>query len=214
VADGHAQPAAAPLEPCTSGPEAAIEQSRQRGEHLFDPVRFRVIEAMARRAMPLGGEARRLLDGKVAQLLAHYREDLQRAHADPAQARVDTRQPPRQGNPLAELMAHIARHAPGGPQPELKALTQFRRTWTGLKVDQRLTQSLAKVPANAGPLNSHHLVHRTLQLMRDLSPDYLHRFMAHVDALLWLEQAGTASLSKVGEPPRTPAARKSARGKG
>jgi len=30
-------------------------------------------------------------------------------------------------------------------------------------------------------------VHRALVSMRELSPDYLHRFVAYVDALLWLE---------------------------
>ena len=48
---------------------------------------------------------------------------------------------------------------------------------------------LAKVPENAGPLNSQHLVHRSLTLMRDLSPEYLNRFMSYVDALSWLDQA-------------------------
>jgi hypothetical protein len=44
-------------------------------------------------------------------------------------------------------------------------------------------------PANAGPLNSHALVLQTLSLMRDLSPDYLRRFVAGVEALQWLERA-------------------------
>jgi hypothetical protein len=34
------------------------------------------------------------------------------------------------------------------------------------------------------------LMLRSLGLMRDLSPDYLNRFMAHLDALLCLEEAG------------------------
>jgi hypothetical protein len=34
------------------------------------------------------------------------------------------------------------------------------------------------------------LVLRSLGIMRDVSPDYLNRFMAHVDALLCLDQAG------------------------
>ena len=33
------------------------------------------------------------------------------------------------------------------------------------------------------------LVIHSLALMRKLSPHYLQRFMAHVDDLLWLEQA-------------------------
>jgi Protein of unknown function (DUF2894) len=34
---------------------------------------------------------------------------------------------------------------------------------------------------------------RSLTLMRELSPDYLSRFMSHIDALLWLEQANGGS---------------------
>ena len=55
---------------------------------------------------------------------------------------------------------------------------------------QRLTQTLAKVPDNAGPLNTQRLMHQALSLMGDASPAYLQHFMAHVDALLTLEQLG------------------------
>jgi hypothetical protein len=39
------------------------------------------------------------------------------------------------------------------------------------------------------------LVLRSLGLMRDISPDYLNRFMAHVDTLLYLEEAGKGKLT-------------------
>jgi hypothetical protein len=45
-------------------------------------------------------------------------------------------------------------------------------------------------PANAGPLNSHALVLQVLSLMRDLSPEYLRRFVGTVETLQWLERAG------------------------
>jgi hypothetical protein len=41
--------------------------------------------------------------------------------------------------------------------------------------------------------------------MRDLSPDYLNRFMAYADALLWLDQANSAG---------TPAEKKTVPGEG
>jgi hypothetical protein len=37
---------------------------------------------------------------------------------------------------------------------------------------------------------------RTLALMRDLSPDYLRRFLSHADTLLWLEQAQSQTRAK------------------
>ncbi len=81
--------------------------------------------------------------------------------------------------------------APGQPM-ELKAVRFFRRSWARLSVDRRLTRSIARVPEQAGPLNSQRLVLRSLQLMREVSPAYLERFMSYVDALMWLEQAGSA----------------------
>lgn len=103
--------------------------------------------------------------------------------------------------PLAELLAYIAQRsaelAPtaaaegtsGVARAELKALRYFRNTWAKLSVDQQVAQALAQPPENAGPLNSHLLVLRSLKLMRDVAPDYLNRFLSYVDTLLWLDEA-------------------------
>lgn len=180
-----------------SNDAAMIDEWRQRGDDRFDPVRFRFIEAMVNRAAAHQGAARRILDDKVAGLLAAYGEDLEKARSAAAGTSAQKEKTPPIRGPLGALVDHIARHAPphgdtlhGLPaSPELKTLSYFRSTWTKLSADRRLTQSLAKVPENAGPLNSHHLVHRSLTLMRDLSPEYLNRFMTYVDALSWLDQA-------------------------
>ena len=34
---------------------------------------------------------------------------------------------------------------------------------------------------------------RSLQVMRDISPEYLRRFMAYADGLLWLDQADSST---------------------
>lgn len=188
---------------------------RERGDDRLDPVRFRFIEAMARRAAAYDGEARRMLDQRVAQLLAAY--------GDALGQRGDAAGPPGDVSAvrgaLAELIDHIAQHAPpagpglaaGGGTPDLKTVTYFRSTWSRLSADRRVTQSLAKVPDNAGPLNSHHLVHRALLLMRELSPEYLNRFMSYVDALLWIDQAGGSMASA--HAPRADTPKKSGRAK-
>lgn len=102
--------------------------------------------------------------------------------------------------PLGQLVDYIAEHKPAlmhqpaSTQPAAPALGDpqmlqfFRRTWSRLSAEQRLAQSQSTLPENAGPLHSHHLVHRSLTLMRDLSPAYFDHFIAHVDALLWIEQ--------------------------
>jgi hypothetical protein len=114
-------------------------------------------------------------------------------------------QSPQPHAPLAELTRHIAQQAKengdgsapgvggdggeGGPGPELKALRKFRNTWSKLSVDKQVTQAIEQAPENAGPINSHMLVLRSLALMRDISPDYLSRFMSYAETLLWLDQA-------------------------
>lgn len=102
---------------------------------------------------------------------------------------------------LGNLVVYRAQHAPKpvdtgvdgrfnadtGARPELKATQYFRNTWSKLSVDKRVAQALAQAPKNAGPINSHRLVLRSLALMRDLSPDYLNRFTSYVDTLLSLD---------------------------
>lgn len=176
-----------------------------------DPVRLRFIEAMERRAAGLDGEARRLLDARVAALRTAEGDRVQiaRSGSGATVSFNSTPQPDEQRNPLSALVAYIAeqatarhrgvssdRHSVAGANSsaatELASLAYFRSTWSRLSAERRLTRSLATVPENAGPLNSHQLVHRALQTMRETSPGYLHHFMTYVDALLWLDQAGGA----------------------
>ena len=75
-----------------------------------------------------------------------------------------------------------------GLRAELHTTQYFRETWSKLNVGKRVTQELHHLPQNAGPLNSHRLVLRSLATMRDISPDYLSRFTSYVDTLLCLDQ--------------------------
>jgi hypothetical protein len=74
-------------------------------------------------------------------------------------------------------------------RPELKSVRLFRSTWSKLSADKQLNAALDKAPRNAGPINSHMLVLRSLALMRDISPDYLNRFISYADTLVHLEQS-------------------------
>ena len=122
---------------------------------------------------------------------------------------VATRPALPQRTPLGELVAGLAqqsatRSAAGevdsagttvtGLRPELAATRYFRNTWSRLSIDKRVTQAINQAPKNAGPINSHQLVLRSLALMRELSPDYLNRFTAYSDALLCLDQQGKKTL--------------------
>ena len=146
---------------------------------VMSPVRSLLLEALARRAAVQTGEVRRLLDARLAALTAEL--DAEPPISAPLAA-------PHQGA-LAALARQLAREAaPEGTAIELHTLRRHRATWTRLSAEDRLRQALAQVPAQAGPLNSHHLVHRALVLMQDASPEYLQRFVPYVDALLALDQ--------------------------
>ncbi|ARM05416.1 hypothetical protein BOC59_33650 [Burkholderia pseudomallei] len=225
-----------------------LDAWRERGADRLDPVRFRFIDALRRRAAAHGGDARRLLDARLATLIDAYAADLRRAESNgdacecagapapapaPASSSSSSTSPaptptapsttttspaasspaePARG-PLAALLDYIGsrerptasapdetRAAPASPtasptasgrvalraEPEL--LDYFRETWSKLSADSQLRASLEQVPKNAGPLNSSSLVHRSLSLMRELSPEYLRQFLSYVDALSWLQQ--------------------------
>jgi Protein of unknown function (DUF2894) len=200
-------------------PLAAIDEWRARGEDRLDPVRLHFIEALARRAGGHDGEARRILDQRVGALLATYAADL--AARQGIEAGAATSSGLSEPSPLTRLLEDLAPRsscANSRLSPTLlsepKALDYFRTTWSRLSAERRFTQSSAKVPKNAGPLNSHHLVHRSLMLMRDLSPGYFERFMAHVDGLLGLDQFAAVNAPPVAAPATDATPRKAARAKG
>jgi len=133
------------------------------------------------------------------------------------------------GSPLAELLAYMASQKPADEAPcgdedaatshpasqakgpaEPAHLDYFRKLWAGVNAGRQLRQSREQVPDNAGPLNSSHLVHRSLSLMRGLSPGYLQHFLGHLEALSWMERlAHGADAGK--EPPRPGGGRKGGR---
>ena len=76
---------------------------------------------------------------------------------------------------------------------ELAGARRFRHAYAQSQAADRVTQVLARKPRNTGPLNSHTLVLQTLGRVRELSPAYLRRTVELIEALDWLEHAGTAA---------------------
>ncbi|KWI33079.1 hypothetical protein WM04_12895 [Burkholderia ubonensis] len=191
---------------------AMLDAWRASGADRLDPVRFHRIDALERRAAGHDGDARRLLDARLDALLAGYADDVERAGGaneprDVAQAR------PASGA-LAGLVTHIARDAQAdraGIDPAL--IEYFRETWSKVRTEKQYRQALDQVPRNAGPLNSSSLVHRSLSLMRDLSPGYLQQFLSYVDALAWLEDLAGGGAQAEKEAPRAKGVKKGARSK-
>ena len=168
-------------------PVAAIAALRAQGAQQREPLRFHFITALARRSTAQAGALRQRLDARLAQALAELQQRLAASEPAPAAAAG-----PAAPGPLAALLRQAGSAGPATPAtsaaPELKAVQQFGNTWARLRVDQQLQTAQARQPDNAGPLNSQRLMLQTLQQLRGLSPAYLQRFMAHADALLWLEQ--------------------------
>ncbi len=159
---------------------AALAALREQGADRVDPMRLRYLEALAARMSGCDGDT-------IAYLAARFDSALDELAARCAASEGATRAAPAQRAAPCPLAALNRDYAPASP--ELKAVRMFGKTWARLSVDRQIRQALEKEPDNAGPLNSHLLVLRSLAQMRELSPDYLNRFMAHVDTLLWLDQA-------------------------
>lgn len=211
----------------TGGARTTLDAWRERGADRMDPIRFHFIEALDRRAAGHSGEARRLLDERLAKLIEAYAIDLERAEskADDTDAKASSGDPAR--GTLAGLIDYIANHATAdgdgltagsatprpSSYPELEALDYFRETWSKVRSEKQLRQSLKKAPGNAGPLNSSSLVHRSLSLMRELSPGYLQQFLSYVDALSWMEQMNGGGALPAKDAPRAASAKKNTKAK-
>ena len=167
-------------------PLAQLQAWRAQGLDRAAPARFDILQALAARVGTHEGEARRLLEARLADLMRAYAEGLARRPTPAAPA-------PARDSGLQGLVAALqARHgdapAPGPSPVAPSALTEAREVWAQVRTDSQLRASLHDVPADAGPLNSGMLVHRALHLMRAASPGYLQHFIAYADTLSSLQQ--------------------------
>ncbi|QDW53869.1 DUF2894 domain-containing protein [Burkholderia sp. KBS0801] len=188
---------------------ATLDAWREQGADRLDPVRFHRLDALEKRAAAFDGDARALLDARLATLLEGFAEIL--ARAGEAAAASETAQASAQAparGALGGLVEQLARDAQAdrhGVDPEL--IDYFRTMWSKVRTEQQYRQSLDQVPRNAGPLNSNSLVHRSLATMRELSPEYLQQFMSYIDALAWLEDLAGGGAQPEKEAPRAKAAK-------
>jgi hypothetical protein len=168
---------------------SALASLREEGADRLDPVRFAYLEALARRLAGQPAAVRRLLEEKLERGVAEYAARL--AQAREVQAirvvgGVRRTAAAGAGTPLAQLNQALRGAAGAG---ELASVGRFREAWTSNRIQQQVEQAVARRPANAGPLNSHVLVLQSLSVLRAVSPEYLRHFLAHVEALQWLEHS-------------------------
>ena len=211
-----------------------LDALRAAGAAQQQPVRWHYVEALARRAQEQPQAVRQHLHARLQQRLTALEQALARAPQPSAPAPA-----PRSSGPLAELTRYLQQQssaapdagnapaadhtsnpaspaphanaqAPATPRGELKSVHNARSTWSRLSAERQLTLALDQAPSNAGPINSHMVVLRSLSLMRDIAPDYLNRFVSYVDTLLWLEHAEAKAAAAV----KTGAEKKGRAGRG
>ena len=173
---------------------------RQQGANRFHPVDFYYMEALARRLDSQTSAVQCILQAKLALAVAAYQARHAQVQAAAADNAAHPAAPTRCGaqNPLGQLVCDMAQAnphfestaltSPRGARTELKSVRNFRNTWSKLSALKQVSKALEQAPKNAGPINSHMLVLRSLELMRNISPDYLNRFMSYADTLLCLDQ--------------------------
>jgi len=175
---------------------------RAAGAAQLDPVGWHYAERLAERASQQPGPVQALLCAKLQHALHDLKARLDAATASAGHGQttgVVTRADAPSAlaallqdmtSDMADAGADTGVHRPLGWRTESPRVRQFRKQLGQIHVQKQVSQAMAQAPQNAGPINSHMLVLRSLGLMRDVSPDYLNRFMAYVDTLLCLDDAG------------------------
>ena len=190
--------------PCVQNADA--ESLKSRLDHLVElhagqrvPIQLQWLLTLAQRldSQPLA--VREFLSKRLSARIGQLEEHVQHC----AQAALATPQPPTPTPPSALARLNAASRQPAHTthtahprlretspsERELRSVSRFRQTWVKVSAQSRVNQALQREPANAGPLNSHMLVLRTIDLMNGLSPDYLAHFVVQLETLLWLEEA-------------------------
>lgn len=188
-----------------------MDRLRRDGAGQVDPARFHFLEALSRRIAGQPESVQRLLHARLHAGLSEYAERIAKdtpagEGAAVAMRRIATTPPVASGLAQLAQSARAARAAlraaegEDGEPDELASVRRFRRTWTSLRIQDQVDAAVARKPTNAGPLNSHVLMLQTLDLMRELSPAYLERFLAQVETLQWLEKAAETKPDSQGKP--------------
>jgi hypothetical protein len=171
-----------------------------------DRGRSAVLEALERRLEGQPEAVRRVLQQKLDARRAACAQEDDQANEGVGRASAP---PPPACPPLADLNAYLRQATlasrEGCEAQQLANARRFLKSWERASTLDRIAHAAARTPANAGPLNSHALVLRSLEMMRELSPDYLRRFVSHVESLQWLVLARAP-----GKPAPAPARTRSA----
>lgn len=173
--------------------EAKLERAVTSFAERFAQARSAAAELLAatcRQHPHAAAELQRLFAGGDFKGLRRLRATLDaREHCAALAGLVSQLEPALAGAPGLPLAQHSTSRATAAVSPtlELKTVRESRATWARLSVDKQLALAMKQAPQNAGPINSHMLILRSLAMMQDISPDYLSRMVSYADTLLALD---------------------------
>lgn len=194
--------------------DTEIERLRQAGAAGVDVVQWHYIETLATRSRSQSEHTQALLQAKLQAALVNLEIRMTAANQSPAEPAAAITP-----SPMTLLLQEMAPPPPATVPSKARFLEthresprvqQFRKQLRKISVQKQVSHAIAQAPQNAGPINSHMLVLRALGLMRELSPDYLQRFMAYVNTLVVLENAVEPATGKA-VARKTTSARKSSK---
>lgn len=175
--------------------EPTLESLRAEGAQQHNPVRFRYLEVLAERLPAQPQAVQKVLADRLHAAVLDYAGRARPVVPPTPAAAAATTAP----SPLAQLNRDLSARAQadadsvlmGGDTSasDMKSVRRFSEVWSKISAEQQAAQAFSRGPENAGPLNAHRLMLRSLALMQNLSPDYLRHFLSQMDSLLWLEQA-------------------------
>lgn len=193
--------------------EPTLASLREAGAHHHDPARFHYLEVLARRLPSQPDAVRQRLNARLQAALVDYAQRAAQVSSPASRSPASAHAAPltrlnRYIHERTQTDAATSESGQGGRPSDMKSVRRFGEVWAKLAAEQQLVQAAERAPENAGPLNSHRLMLRSLTLMRSLSPDYLGRFLTHMETLLWLDQVNQQTSLKDGKAKRPSRAKK------
>jgi hypothetical protein len=189
------------------------------GDQHFDPFQFRFIESLLEKLPNYSPSAAESLALRAQQGLDDYRQRLANNPTAPQPllqhkqtsalaeiiGELDARssEPPLSEDELSfeNLLDKRLSNSSAGPTlgkqfmdksapREMASVRRMRDTLARSGAQQRVRQAASNTPDDPGPLNPQKLAISSLALMDQLSPAYARRFVAYLDTLQWLDDAG------------------------
>lgn len=172
-----------------------IATLRDAGAPAFDASSWQHVLSLRERMQAHHGAARTLLDHKLLQALDALQTRMAAVSASRGTLATEAAS---SSTPLPSVLGQLVQawQAKGQTQQESTRVQAFRAELGKLRTLKQVNHALAQAPLNAGPLNSHMLVLKSMGLMREASPDYVQHLVMYVETLQRLATAGEVKARK------------------